>query len=584
MQGETWQLRGRGIAVLVATALALGQTLIAQGLREQNVQREFGYITLRDGVKLAYVTYRPLEDGRYPTLLEFSPYGVDGKLFDDMVKLCLGRGYAYAGVDIRGTSCSTGTMTMFDPLIAQDGAEVIEWLGTRPWVNGVGMIGNSYPGHTQIFVGSARPKHLKAIAAGATTASTYREVWRPAGIFNHNFIGGWAFSDRDGGALQRAEWGDTECDLEKARTYTRNTYYEVLQHPLLDDWWQKRDPESYVGRINVPTLLVQAWQDHQTQISGPLRLFRELNTTDKKILLQPGGHGVYRRPASIEHWMRFMDHYLKGEDNGVGEEPSVKVLWEVRDVDGTPTPNWETTYPSWPPPDAKPMTFYLTADGKLSPEQPGAVKDNGARGYTYPMGTELIADNEQFAVRPNATGVLSYRTEPVAEDMTLLGFSQLTFYLSSEQRDTDVMVVLHDLDERGNTLYLTRDFLRASLRAVDQKRSNAEETLRAFTKSEPLTPGQIYEMKMSIPPLGHVVRRGHSLELAIMAPSHIGQPNWGFMLLALPGRNTVYHSAQYPSSLTLSVLPGVKAEAPAPPCGVMERQPCRKALQQTASR
>ena len=590
MHGTNWRLRGVGIAVLAAATLVLGQTLVGQGLREGDVKREFGYITLRDGVKLAYVTYRPLKDGRYPTLLEFSPYGVDGKPFDDTsrptlaVRQFLERGYAYAGVDIRGTSCSTGTMTMFDPLIAQDGAETIEWLGNQPWVDGVGMIGNSYPGHTQIYVASARPTHLKAIAAGATTASTYREVWRPAGIFNHNFIGGWAFSDADEGAKRRAEWGDKECDLEKARTNRRNTYYEVLEHPLLNDWWQNRDPENYVGRINVPTMLVQAWQDHQTQISGPLRLFRELNTQNKHILLQPGGHGVYRRAVSAKHWMRFMDHYLKGEDNGFDKEPPVKVWWEVSDIDGTPTPSWETTYPSWPPPNAKPMTFYLTADGRLSPETPRAATDNGARGYTYPMGTELVADNDQFAVRPNPTGVLSYRTEPMAEDMTLLGFSQLTFYLSSEQTDTDVMVVLHDIDPQGNTLYLTRDFLRASLRAIDPKRSNAEETVRAFTKSEPLTPGQIYEMKLSIPPLGHVLRKGHSLELAIMAPSHIGQPNWGFMILDLPGRNTVYHSAQYPSSLTLATLPGEKAQAPAPPCGVLERQPCRKAPEQTASR
>ena len=346
---------------------------------------------------------------------------------------------------------------------------------------------------------------------------------------------------------------------------------------MLDEWWKPRDPETYVGKINVPTLLVQAWQDHQTQVSGPLRLFRELKAPVKKILLQPGGHSVYRRPVSTEHWLRFLDHYVKGEANGVDKEPPVRVLWEVRDVNGTPTPNWATTYPTWPPPNAKPVPFYLTADGRLTLEKPRAVEDDGARSYTYPMATELVADNVQFAMRPRAGGFLSYRTAPMTEDITILGFSQLTFYLSSEQKDTDVMVVLHDVDENGDTLYLTRDFLRASLRAIDSTKSNEEETVRSFAKSEPLTPGQIYEIKLSIPPLGHVVRKGHSLELAIMAPSHIGQPNWGFMIVDLPGRNTVYHSAQYPSKLMLSVLPGETAQAPAPPCGVMERQPCRKA-------
>ena len=576
-----------GIATFALATLVLGQPVLGQELREEDVTREFGYITLRDGTKLSYVTYRPAGEERYPILLEFSPYGVDGTPFRapenyaawrSVAGEYLERGYAYAGVDLRGTSCSTGTLSMFDPLIATDGAEVIEWLGTRPWSNGaIGMIGLSYPGHTQIFVASTQPPFLKAIAAGATTASTYREVWYPGGMFNHAFIGGWAFSDRAGGAERRIAWGDTECDLEQAKVATRKTYYEVLEHPVLDEWWRERDPESYVGKIDVPTLLVQAWQDHQTQVSGPLRLFRELKTPVKKILLQPGGHGVYRRPVSSEHWLRFLDHYVKGEANGVDQEPPVRVLWEVRDVDGTPTPNWETTYPSWPPPNARPMTLYLRADGALTPAQPAASKEDGARSYTYPMGTELVADNDQFAIAPRPGGFLSYRTAPMSEDTTILGFSQLTFYMSSEQADTDVMVVLHDIDEDGNTLYLTRDFLRASFRAIDSSRSNEEETLRSFTKPEPLTPGQIYEMKLSIPPLGHVLRAGHSLELAILAPSPIGQPDWGVMIADLPGRNTVYHSPRYPSSLTLSVLPGEEARAPAPPCGVMEFQPCRKA-------
>ena len=223
------------IAVLVAAALAFGHPLVAQGLQEKDVKREFGYITLRDGVKLSYVTYRPMKEGKYPVLLEFSPYGVDGTPFSNAVKQYLDRGYAYAGVDIRGTSCSTGTLSMFDPIIAPDGAEVVEWVGSRSWADGVGMIGVSYPGHTQIFTASARPKYLKAIAPGALTASGYREAWRPAGMFNQSFIGGWAFTDRDEAARRRADWGDKECNLENAKTYTRKTYYEVLQHPTLDE-------------------------------------------------------------------------------------------------------------------------------------------------------------------------------------------------------------------------------------------------------------------------------------------------------------------------------------------------------------
>src|SRR5581483_3352024 len=136
----------------------------------------FGYIPTADGVKLSYVIYRPAKEGRYPVILEFSPYGMDGSQFA-AAKQYLDRGYAFAGVDIRGTSCSTGRLSMFDPILADDGATVVDWLGSQPWANGVGMVGMSYPGHTQIFTASKHPKHLKAIAPGALTASGYREAW-----------------------------------------------------------------------------------------------------------------------------------------------------------------------------------------------------------------------------------------------------------------------------------------------------------------------------------------------------------------------------------------------------------------------
>lgn len=570
-------------AGLVAVVLGHSQSLRAKELNEKDVYKDFGYITLKDGVRLSYVVYRPTREGRYPILLEFSPYGADGLELSGVgtggaVRGFLEHGYAYAGVDIRGTSCSEGKMSMFDPAIGDDGAQVVEWLGGQPWSTGaVGMIGRSYPGHTQIFTAAKRPKYLKAISPHHLTASAYREVWWPGGMLNVAFISGWALGDRSVAAETRKKWGDTQCDVERARTAFQVTFDEVLKGSVHDDWWKARDLETYAARINVPTLIIQSWQDHQTQVSGATRMYREIETRNKRMILQQGGHGAAVRPISIAETLRWMDRWVKGEDNGVDKDPPITVWWEVHDVNGKLAPNWTTTHANWPVPGVQSDTYYLTADGKLSRERPAASKDNGARRYVYPVGTELVGDNDQFALRPAPGGSLSYRTPPMAEDTTILGYPELTFYLSAEQKDTDVMVTLHDIDEGGNTLYLQRDFLRASKRAINTARSLPDEALRGFDKVEPLVPGQVYEMKLSIPPLGHVLRRGHSLELSIMAPSPIGQPNWGMMILDLPGRNTVYQSAQYPSKLTLPVVPGVRAQAPPPPCGSMEFQPCRMA-------
>jgi predicted acyl esterase len=199
------------------------------------------------------------------------------------------------------------------------------------------------------------------------------------------------------------------------------------------------------------------------------------------------------------------------------------------------------------------------------------------RGYLYPAGTELVGNNEQFAVAPFDSGVLSYRTEPMAEDMTLIGLPQLTFYFSCEQEDTDFMFTLKDIDPAGNTLFLQRAFLRASLRAIDEQKSTPEEVIQSFSNTDKLVPGKIYEVKLSIPAIGHVVRRGHRLELSILAPSATPAPVMGGVPVGLPSFNKVYHSARYPSELKLPVVPGEVAQKPAPACGSLQFQPCRRA-------
>ena len=516
---------------------------------------------MKDGVRLAYVVWRPKQDGRYPTLVSYSPYTTGGVGFDT-VRPYLEHGYAYVGANIRGTSCSEGEYGLWHANEGPDGAQIVEWAGTQPWSTGnVGMVGLSYPGHTQIMTAALRPPHLKAIAASGLTASSYRDIWMPGGIFNVGMTGWWAFDAQPRLARTAAEarvtWGDDRCEEIRLKQKANPAYYEVLQHPTLDGWWKVRDLETIVERVNVPTLIMHGWQDQETVSSGPPLLFKMLKVANKKMILQPGGHSAGERDIDRAQAIRWMDRWLKGEDNGIDKEQPVTVFWEVKDelVGETrrSTPAWTTTHSGWPVPEVQRSTFYMTSDGKLSRERPGATPDNGVRTYLYPTGTELVGNNEQFAVKTRPVGMLVYQTEPMTEDTTILGLPEVTFYASSEQKDTDFMVTLHDVDLEGNTLFLQRGVLRASLRAVDDVRSTADQIIQRFDKAEELVPGQIYEMRMSLYTLGHVVRQGHRLELSILAPSSLFQPDWGLLPLALPSFNKVYHSAQYPSSLTLPI-------------------------------
>lgn len=550
----------------------------ARQLSEADVYREYGYTSLKDGVRLAHVIWRPRKEGRYPTLFIYNEYDANGLSFQK-AKEFLEAGYAVLGVNARGTGCSEGVGYSFlDPQEALDGAEVVEWAAAQSWSDGnIGMFGGSNGGMSQLAVAARRPPHLKAIAPTAIAASLYREEGATAGGMIHpGHAASWTFDLQPkvarSGADARIQGGDTECASTRARRPAETSFYkDVLAHPLQDEWWESRALENTVDKVQVPTLIQQTWQDPWDMPDGALRLFELLRSENKRLVVQNGGHGgAWSTPRQI----RWFDRWVKGERNGVESEPPVLINWEHGGVGAS---GWTTGYSSWPVPGLQRQTFYLTAAGELTREASRSSEREGVRTYIYPMGTELVGSNEQFALAPLAIGSLHYETDAMSEDLTLLGTPILTFYFSSDQSDTDFLFTLKDIDAGGNTLFLQRAYLRASLRSIDPTRTTRDYIAHSFRRYEKLVPGKIYEIKLSLGAIGHVVRKGHRLQLSILAPNPIPSPVMGSAPSGGPSINKVHHSVRHRSMLDLPVVPGESAQASAPECGSLPMQPCRPA-------
>jgi uncharacterized protein len=535
--------------------------------------RLFGYIAMHDGTKLAYVAYLPRRQGRFPAILEYGPYvnGGEGPSIQ-----FLQDGYAYVSVNVRGTGCSQGNFGFLSEQEGMDGKEVINWISHQAWSNqAVGMWGYSMPGHTAILVAAQHPTALKAIVAGDVTESLYWGMLYPGGIFNVAFASRWAKMLQpmiaELGQRARIQWGDTDCNKNVAERSKSKLFEEIIQHPHYDKWWKSKSLATYVQSVSVPTLIVHAWEDHETQFGDDL--YSGLRGR-KALLLMPGGHFT---PADINQIqsIRWFDRWVKGVHNGIEREPPVDVLWELH---GQPlTPGWTTTYNHWPVHRAKLRLLYLLGNGALSSTPPTSQNRPVDRSYTFPTGTELVGDNAQFAIPPDPSGVLYYSTVALSQDLTILGHPKITVYVSSERKDTDFMIVLHDVYPNGDVQYLQRTFLRASLRDTAPQGPMSNLFWRSYEAADDLIPGKVYKIAITLPSLGAVIRKGHRLELGIMSPNPIGQPDWGLLPLALPGRNTVYSSPEYPSELAIPVLSGVRSEAPSLPCGTIPFQPCRAA-------
>lgn len=156
------------------------------------------------------------------------------------------------------------------------------------------------------------------------TRNPHEDALYPGGLFNIGFTSRWftlyqpALSTA--GMSARIGWGDKECETN-AKAHPATDYVrEVSQHPFDDAYWKLRATESYVDRVNVPTIVGMGWQDFQTQVTSGITLFHHLKVP-KRLYVLPGGHGVVLgQKVFQDDQVRWFDRWLKGAEGGVEKE------------------------------------------------------------------------------------------------------------------------------------------------------------------------------------------------------------------------------------------------------------------------
>jgi len=408
---------------------------------EQEVGDGFGYVTMRDGVQLSVSVKLPgpIEDGPYPTVIEYSGYGPSNPNADEpgsMIAQLVG-GYATVGVNMRGTGCSGGVFDVFNPAQQADGYDVVEAIAAQPWVKGgkVGMVGLSYSGITQLYVAATRPPSLAAITPLSVIGDAWQMAW-PGGIYNSGFTEQWLAErnrQSEGGGSdwvsQQVEEGDETCE-ENLRIRSQNPDFGEFTRALEDRPVDAdtRDLEQLVADIEVPVFLTGAWQDEQTGPRFGVMLDSFTGTDKERFTLFNGRHPDGYTPLVLTRWYEFLELYVDeqvpridpgiraaapsfmegffgvpglefepdrfadfADDDLAGvleeyeSEPKVRVLFENGAGDpenpGSPTARFEATFDEWPPPEITPTTWSFADDGALVPEAEAPAAD-GADAFT----------------------------------------------------------------------------------------------------------------------------------------------------------------------------------------------------------
>lgn len=567
-------------------------------------KRVTGYITAADGTELRYSVLLPKGEGTFPVLVRYSGYdsgsiGGSAYLADNetfsvaMDKDLVERGYAVMGVQARGTGCSQGTFDFLGPQYGTDGRSAVEFAAQQSWSTGsVGMFGWSWAGMSQLMTATERPKGLKAIAPGMILGDPRSDSWAPGGVPNQEFTTTWHwFVDMRWDAVKAS--AETEKDhrclaqveANKAKVVSSSLMYNLIRHPLRDEWTKQREPRNRANEVQVPVLSMQSWQDEAV-------LAREgyyQERLDPKLLWMvqsSGGHNLYES----EHFRKeklypFLDHFVKGEQNGFESSKRVEIWQEtVADVrEGRHQPN-ETAHPGWTierdhyPLAVKPVSFALSEDGELIEGGKGSGKPDA---YLYPIpGPDVntyLKDNAWGWQHPLwKQGSLAYTSAPFERDLLSYGTASADIWLSTFLApDADVQVTITEVRPDDKEVFVQRGWLRMSNRKLDESKSSE---LRPWLVDEPdaiqpMLPNVPALGRVEIPPFSHPFRKGSKLRIWIDAPSRTG--GYGFAYYALQSRNSVYHDAQHPSRLVLGELPGVTVPPALPACDTLLKQPCR---------
>jgi len=553
---------------------------------------------MRDGVVLRADIYRPNAPGKFPVLLERTPYNKSGSA--DFGYRAAARGYVVVIQDTRGRYTSEGEWYPFQHE-SDDGYDAVEWAAALPYADDkVGMFGGSYVGATQMLTAIAHPPHLAGIFP-VVTASNYHDGWTYQGgafeqWFNESWTSGLAQDTLNRRVSEATNalpntWklplmdyplfgGHLAEGLALNGPRSLAPYFvDWLAHPSYDDYWKRWSIEEHDAQVMVPVYNVGAWYD--IFLGGTLRNYLGLSAgagTDaarrgQRLLVMIGGHaGGGRRIGEVdfgpnadidtdEVMLRWYDHLLKGVANGVEKDKPVKIFVMGKNV-------WREE-DRWPPARAVTSRYYLHSSGKANGLLGDGVLDTTAPEsetadrFTYDpadpvptRGGSLCCDSGHLAPGPrdqrpdSARGdVLVFSTPAFTQDFEATGPVSVELYASSSAVDTDFTAKLLDVWPNGFAQNLTDGIVRARYRDSQEK-------------PEFMNPGQTYKFTIDLWATSNVFLAGHKLRLEISSSNfprfdrnlNTGEDQDGATRW-VKATNAVYHDREHPSALVLSVVP-----------------------------
>jgi len=386
--------------------------------------------------------------------------------------------------------------------------------------------------------------------------------------------------------FNEAFWHLPVVDIVRHYNGAESHYEDFYSHGPADSYWDEADYADDNDEFSIPALHVNSWYDTGVAETMILfNLFSKRATTNEArdnqfAIISPTAHCASERLGNWENavlgslpvgdiskdyfrvYLDWFDHFLKGIDNGVTDMPKIQYYamganeWRTAEV--------------WPLESTEFRNYYLRSSGNANTSKGDGVLstvspegDENIDAFVYDPGNPVPTiggaicciskdaapagsfDQSEVEKRQD---VLVYSTQPLEEDISVVGPISVTLFVSSSAKDTDFTAKLVDVHSDGTAYNIQDGILRARYR-------------EGFDKTVFMEPDGVYRIEIALHATGNVFLKGHRIRLQISSSSfplfvrnlntggnNYDESEW------VSARNVIHHTQEFPSRLVLPVV------------------------------
>jgi putative CocE/NonD family hydrolase len=475
------------------------------------------WIPMSDGKRLAARIWLPedAEENPVPALLEVIPYRKnDGTTVTDSLRhpYFAGHGYASVRVDTRGSGDSEGVL--LDEYLKQeqdDALDALAWLASQPWCTGAtGMFGLSWGGFATLQTAARRPPSLKAVIPVGATHDRY--------LSDVHYIGGCVLADESfSWASSTLAYNARPPDPKVVGEKWREMWFERmegsppfseawLEHQRRDAFWKHGSVSEDYGAIECPVFAVSGLMDSYREYVP--RLLEGLSVP-RLGLIGPWPHSFPEEAPTLpigflQEAVRWWDHWLKGIDTGVMDEPMLRVwMPETGSHTAEARGRW-IAEEAWPSPRVSAVGWTLSDEQLVAEASPSrdATRSIRARQGVGVDGGSWISQGSAGDQAAEDGRSLTFDSEPLAEELEVLGYPRLSLELSSDRPIALAAARICEVSPEGSSLLVARGILNLCHRDGHERLT-------------PLEPDSRYRVAIELDFTSHTFQAGSRLRIAV---------------------------------------------------------------------